>query len=94
MQVKQIYEILNTIAGELLGETAVVQEDLSNVVELGDTFNNVSGFDNYVKALNDKVGRMIFKDKVYKGRVPSVYMDGWEFGSILEKVSPLKSKIA
>lgn len=88
MQVNQIYEILNTIAGELLGETAVVEEDLSNVVSLGDTFANVAGFDNYVRALNDQVGRMVFKDRVYNGRVPSVLMDGWEFGSILEKISP------
>ena len=88
MKVTQIYAIMNTIAGELLGETAVVQEDLSNVVSLGDTFQNVAGLDNYVRALNDHVGRMVFVDRVYKGRIPSVLMDGWEYGSILEKVSP------
>lgn len=88
MQVNQIYELTNTIAKELLGETAVVNEDLSNVVELGTAFENLKdGYDNYVRALNDHIGRMIFVDRVYKGRAPSVVMDGWEYGSILEKVS-------
>ena len=88
MQVNQIYSIINTIAGELLGETAVVNEDLSNVVSLGESFVNVAGLDNYVRSLNDHVGRMVFNDRVYSGRVPSVLMDGWEYGSILEKISP------
>ena len=87
MKVNQIYEIMNTISRELLGDTAVVNEDLSNIVELGNTFENVAGLDNYVKALNDHIGRMVFVDRVYKGRAPSVLMDGWEYGSIMEKVS-------
>lgn len=88
MQVNQIYEITNTIAKEILGETAVVKEDLSNVVELGQQFENLpNGLDNYVRALNDHIGRMVFVDRVYSGRAPSVLMDGWEFGSILEKVT-------
>ena len=87
MTVTQVYQILNTIAGELLGETAIVQEDLSNVVELGDSFANVAGLDNYVRALNDTIGKMVFVDRRYTGRAPSVLMDGWEFGSIIEKVS-------
>lgn len=88
MRINQIYQIMNTVATELLGESAVVSEDLSNVVSLGDTFINVAGLDNYVRSLNDHVGRMVFTDRIYKGRVPSVLMDGWEYGSILEKVSP------
>lgn len=87
MNVNQIYEIMNTISKELLGDTAVVNEDLSNIVELGNTFENVAGLDNYVKALNDHIGKMVFVDRVYKGRAPSVLMDGWEYGSIMEKVS-------
>ena len=87
MNVNQIYKIMNTISKELIGDTAVVNEDLSNIVELGNTFENVVGLDNYVKALNDHIGRMVFVDRVYKGRAPSVLMDGWEYGSIMEKVS-------
>lgn len=87
MKVSQIYQLMNTITSELLGEEAIVAEDLSNVVSLGASFETVSGLDNYVRALNDQIGRMVFVDRVYNGRVPSVLMDGWEYGSIMEKVS-------
>lgn len=87
MKVTQVYEILNTITNELLGESVVVNEDLSNVVDVGKAFENLeNGFDNYVRKLHDHIGKMVFVDRVYTGRAPSVLMDGWEFGSILEKV--------
>ena len=87
MEVKQIYEIINAMTTEYLGDSIVVAEDLSNIVELGQQFESVMGLDNYVRKLPDHVGRVIFVNRKYGGRAPSVLMDGWEFGSILEKVS-------
>lgn len=87
MEVKQIYEIMNGITNEMLGDSAVVAEDLSNIVELGQQFESVVGLDNYVRKLPDHVGRVIFVNRKYGGRVPSVLYDGWEFGSILEKLA-------
>lgn len=87
MKVNQVYEILNTATQEILGESVVVQEDLSNVVDVGRAFSNITGaLDNYVRKLQDHIGKMVFVDRVYRGRAPSVVMDGWEYGSILEKV--------
>lgn len=87
MLVKQVYTLLNDVAKETLGETAVVQEDLTGLVDLGDTIANAVGYDNYVRKLVDHIGRVIFVNRKYSGGVPSVLMDGWEYGSILEKVS-------
>lgn len=87
MQVKQVYNLLNTVTQEVLGQSAVVNEDLSNVVDIGEQFLNQNAVDNYVRSLSDHIGRMIFVDRVYRGSAPSVLMDGWEFGSILQKVS-------
>ncbi len=87
MKVTQVYEILNTITTEILGDSVVVNEDLSNVVDIGRAFENLeNGYDNYVRKLHDVIGKMVFVDRVYTGRAPSVLMDGWEYGSILEKV--------
>lgn len=87
MLVTQVYEILNTITQEMLGDSVIVEEDLSNVVDIGVAFENLSnGLDNYVRRLQDHIGRMVFVDRVYSGRAPRVLMDGWEYGSILEKV--------
>jgi len=86
MKVEQIYSLVNDITGELLGKTDLLQEDLSNVVDVGtELFDNVS-VDNYVKTLVNKIGKTIFVNRPYKGSVPSVLMDSWEFGSVLEKI--------
>lgn len=86
MKVEQIYSLVNDITEELLGKSDLLQEDLSNVVDVGtELFDNVS-VDNYVKTLVNKVGKTIFVNRPYKGNVPSVLMDSWEFGSVLEKI--------
>lgn len=87
MQIKQVYTILNDVVKETMGETAVVNEDLTGLVELGETITNAIGYDKYVKSLVNHIGKVIFVNRKYSGGVPSVLMDGWEFGSILEKVS-------
>ena len=87
MEVKQIYEIMNSITSEMLGDSIVVAEDLSNIVELGQQFEDVVGLDNYVRKLPDHVGRVVFVDRRYEGRAPQVLMDGWEYGSIMEKIA-------
>lgn len=86
MEVKQIYQLVNTITNEVLGNS-IVKEDLSNVVDVGNAIFNASKVDNYVKSLVNHIGRVIFVDRVYNGSVPSVLMDSWEFGSVLEKIS-------
>lgn len=86
MDVKQIYPLVNAATSEILGETAVLNEDLSNVVDIGEQVFNANAIDRYVKALVNHIGRVIFVNRAYRGGAPSVLMDGWEFGSILEKV--------
>ena len=87
MEVKQIYQIMNTVTGEILGDSVVVNEDLSNIVDVGTAIFNASAIDNYVKSLVNHIGRVIFVNRPYSGNVPSVLMDGWEYGSVLEKIS-------
>lgn len=87
MEVKQIYSLMNTVTGEVLGKTEVVNEDLSNVVDLGTEVFNASAVDNYVKSLVNHIGKVVFVNRPYVGKVPSVLMDAWEFGSVLEKIS-------
>ena len=90
MKVEQIATLCNTISGEVLGKTEVVQNDLSNVVDFGNEIIGTNNLDNYVKSLIDHIGKMAFVDRPYSGSAPSVLMDGWEFGSILEKVTMAK----
>ena len=86
MQVSQIYQIMNSITQEIVGETAVVNEDLSNIVDVGTQIFGATNVDNYVRTLVDHIGKVIFVNRAYSGSVPSVLRDGWEYGSVLEKI--------
>lgn len=86
MKVNQIYEIMNNVTNEVLGDSAVVAEDLSNIVDIGTAVFDADAIDNYVKKLVDHIGRVVFVDRPYSGGAPSVLMDGWEYGSVLEKI--------
>lgn len=87
MEVKQIYNIVNTITSEVLGDSTVVAEDLSNIVDVGRAIFNSESLDKYVRKLVDHIGKVIFVDRKYSGSAPSVLMDGWEYGAVLEKIS-------
>lgn len=86
MEVTQIYELMNTVTEEVTGQTDLVAEDLSNVVQVGEEIFGATAVDNYVKTLVNHIGRVIFVNRAYEGNAPSVLRDGWEFGSVLEKI--------
>jgi len=86
MKIKQVYEIVNDATKQVLGETAVVQEDLSDVVSIGEQIANANLYDKYVGALVNRIAKNIFSIRAYSGRAPKVLMDSWEFGSIVQKV--------
>lgn len=88
MEVKQVYELVNDATKEIIGsESELLQEDLTNLVDVGEKIINTKAIDNYVRTLVDHIGKVIFVNRSYKGYAPSVHMDGWEYGSILEKIS-------
>lgn len=88
MKITQIYEIVNDSTKNILGENATpLAEDLSNIVDVGNEIINTDNLDNYVKALVNHIGKVKFDNRKYSGGVPSVLMDSWEFGSILEKIT-------
>lgn len=87
MQVKQIYTLVNDVTREVLGKEGLMLEDLSNVVDVGTEIINANAVDNYVRTLVDRIGRVVFVNRPYSGGAPSVLMDGWEYGSVLEKIA-------
>lgn len=87
MKITQVYDFVNVATQEALGEGVVVNEDLSNIVSIGEQVFNANAMDKYVKALVNRIGKVIFVNRVYQGSAPSVMMDGWEYGSVLQKIS-------
>lgn len=86
MNVTQIYELLNEIAQEVTGETAIVHEDLENVVDLGSAIFAATSVDNYVKSLVNKVGKVVAVNRPYKPPYPNIKREAWEYGSVLQKL--------
>lgn len=90
MKVNQISGLLNSVFGEVLGETGLISEDLSNLVSAGTVITSSTdfgdNFDNYAKAIVDKVGKTIFVDRVYRAKDLGIWRDYFEYGSVLEKI--------
>lgn len=87
MEITQVYDLVNQTTQELLGDTVVLQEDLSNVVDIGEAIFNGQAFDAYVRSLVNHIGRVVFVNRPYRGSAPSVLMDAWEYGSVVEKIT-------
>lgn len=87
MEMNQVYTFTNNAVKQAIGDSVVLSEDLSNIVDIGTAVFNANAFDAYVKSLINHIGKVIFVDRPYSGSAPSVLMDGWEYGSILEKIS-------
>lgn len=86
MNVKQIASILQTITDEVVGGNVLVQEDLSNIVDVGRRIFDNTSTDNYVRQLINRIGRTEFVDRVLASTAPAITRDSWEYGSILQKV--------
>lgn len=87
MEVTQIFSLMNDVSKEVLGTTDLVKENLTGIVDMGTAVFNQNALDNYVKSLVNHIGKVIFVNRPYTGKVPSVLMSAWEFGSVLEKIS-------
>ena len=87
MLITQVKDLVNLATKEALGAEAVQTEDLTNVVDMGEAIFNANAVDAYVRSLVNHIGKVVFVNRPYTGSAPSVLMDGWEFGSVLEKIT-------
>ena len=90
MKVNQISTMLNQVFGEVIGDTGLVNEDLSNLVSVGQVITSSTqfgdNFENYAGKIVDKVGRTVFADRAYRAKDLGIWRDAWEYGSVLEKI--------
>lgn len=87
MQVSQIFEIVNDALKQTDGKLPLLKEDLSNIIDVGNSIFNANSFDNYVKKLVDRIGKVVFVIRPYSGLAPSIYMDSVIWGSVTQKIS-------
>ena len=87
MEIIQVHDFVNSALTETLGSESILNEDLSNVVDMGNAVFNANAFDAFVKSLVNHIGRVVFVNRPYRGSAPSVLMDAWEYGSVVEKIA-------
>ena len=78
MEMNQVYEAVNGMTKEILGETAVVAEDLSNIVDIGKAVFDNASYDKVVKSLVDHIGKVVFVDRKYTGFMAPLFRESWE----------------
>lgn len=86
MKVEQIYNVVNEVTHEIIGESAVVNADLSNIVDIGATVFASDKVDNYVKAMIDRIGRLIVWDRKYTMSAPNITKSAFEWGAVIGKI--------
>ena len=86
MDVTQVATLVNSVNNEIIGASALLEEDLSNVVDVGKAVFDATSYDKYVAALVDHIGKVIFVDRKYSGELASLYRDNWEYGAVMEKI--------
>ena len=87
MDISQVANIVNGVTSEVLGESAVQTEDLSNVVDMGNAIFSNTSYDKFVKSLIDHIGRVMFVNRSYTGSTLALRRDGWEYGAVMEKIT-------
>lgn len=97
MKITQLKDVLNGtlsttgIIDQVTGETAVANEDLSNIVDIGKTVLDYTGqsnenYDSFMRNLIDQVGKITIVNRTYVSQAPNILKDSWEYGSIMQKV--------
>lgn len=86
MRVEQVASIVNEALTQVMGEHAVLEQDLSNVVEVGKAMLDVTSLDNFVAALPDVVGKFYFTSVRYPGMGVGLMKDAWEYGAAMARI--------
>ena len=91
MDVKQVSTILKTVLDSMTGTENIVAEDLSNIVDVGDTIGNLvtdnKTLEQFMHSLHDHIGRVVFADdRTYEPVSYGIKRDAWEYGGLKEKI--------
>lgn len=84
---KQIYTIVNDVASQAMGATAIKAIDNTSLVALGNTvLSSNETKNNFINTLTDRIGRTIVSFRSYNSHFPDFERDSIEWGNILQKL--------
>lgn len=84
---KQIYSIVNEVASQAMGATAIAVIDDTSLIALGNTvLESDATKNNFINTLTDRIGRTIVSFRAYNSHFPDFERDSIEWGNILQKL--------
>lgn len=86
-KVEQIYSLVNNVAKQVLGSTAITAVDTSTLVSLGETLTQSNSLDSFYSTLADRIGKTIIKSMVYESDDRGITKNSMQFGAILQKIT-------
>lgn len=81
-----VASLVNSATASILGESAVLTEDLANVIDVGTALANANAYKTFVDNLLMRIGKTVFVSRVYTGGAPKIYRDSFEYGQITQKL--------
>lgn len=83
----QVFTVLNTVAKQQYGDTAIAVVDTASMVALGDkVLSSSTDKDAFMHALTDRIGITIFSIRRYDDVDRNVVKHTFDFGAILQKI--------
>lgn len=85
--VNQIYTLVNTIANQALGTSAIAVVDTSTLVSLGNTvLSSQNNTEMFLNTLVQRIGKTIFSYRKYDNYYDDFVLDDFEWGAIVQKI--------
>lgn len=88
MNYAQIYSMMNTVASEMWGESAITVKDTSSFYTMGERVADMAevGRDKFLGVIADKVGRTVYRNLDATVDFPGLMVEAYQFGAMLEKI--------
>ena len=88
MTYNQIYQLVNAAAAQQWGTQAIITNDLSGLISLGDlVFSSNSNRDGFLNVLADRIGNTLFRTLDNRIEFPSFIRNEIEYGAITQKIN-------
>lgn len=88
MQVKQVYDFINSISKQAYGETGITATDMTGLIAMGNTIlSTPEATDAFLKTLIDRIGRVVIGTRAYTADTTGILMNTFDYGCIMQKIT-------
>lgn len=88
MQVKQVYEFINSISKQAYGETGITATDMTGLIAMGNTIlSTPEATDAFLKTLIDRIGRVVIGTRAYTADTTGILMNTFDYGCVMQKIT-------